>query len=107
MLKINMTGLSEKELEGVVAERCASFGTVRKLKVYLPQNGSVARAFALVDMETPEQAAKLAAAAGQLTIDNAVVIFLQQDLLSAPTLVQARKARNGSEYADTYPIRNL
>lgn len=100
MLRINMSHLSEKELEGVVTEHCSSFGSIKKLKVYLPRNGSRARSFALVDMETPEEAARLAAAVGQLTMDNAVVIFLQQESFSASTLLQAR---NGSDFAVTYP----
>lgn len=100
MLRINMSHLSEQELEGVVTEHCSCFGTVRKLKIYLPRNGSRARSFALVDMETPEQAARLAAAMGQLTLDNAVVIFLQQEAISASALLQAR---SGSDFAATYP----
>lgn len=94
-----MIGLSEAELEGIVAERCACFGTVKRLKIYLPQKNTLARSFALVDMATPEEAARLAAAAGQLTMDNAVVVFLQQEQLSSPALI---RARNGGDHTG-YP----
>ncbi len=100
MLKIKMSHLSERELEGVVTEHCSCFGAVKKLKIYLPRNGSRARSFALVDMETPQAAARLAAAMGQLTLDNAVVIFLQQEAISASVLLQARSS---SDVTVTYP----
>lgn len=91
-----MIGLSEKELEAVLAERCASFGVVKKLRVYLPTSDSCARPFVLVDMETPEQAERLAAEAGRLTLDNAVVIFLQHDRTGVPVPGPVKHRADGS-----------
>ena len=79
-MKLNMASMSEQEVEQAVAERCSSYGTVKKLKIYLPRRDTVARPFALVDMTTRDEAAELASAMGRLFgIGNAVVVFLQQE----------------------------
>jgi hypothetical protein len=85
VLKIDLASLSERELEDAVVKYCSSCGNVRKLRFY-PAAGTLARPFALVDMETAEQAERLAAAFGRLAMGNAVVIVLQQGQAAAPTL---------------------
>ena len=106
MLKIdNLANLSEKELEDVVTERCATFGKIRKLKVYVPRKNPHARPFALVDMETSEQAGSLAAAHGRVPIDTSVVIFLQREKTSAYTWAQTRE--HGQESNDKAGLPSL
>ena len=78
MLKIDMAGRSEKELEDEVARYCSLHGTVKKLRIY-KAGGTLARPFALVDMETAAQAECLAAAFGRRTLGNSVVIVLSRD----------------------------
>lgn len=85
MLRVDMTSLSQQELEDTVARYCSSCGNVKKLRVYPPEGG-LARPFALVDMETAEQAERLAARFGRHAMGNAVVVILQQGQAPAPTL---------------------
>ena len=78
MPKIDMAGWSEKELEDALARHCSLHGTVKKLRIY-PARGTLARPFALVDMETAAQAESLASAFGRRTLGNSVVIVLGRD----------------------------
>jgi len=78
MLKIDMAKLAGKELEREVARCCSCYGIVKSLRVY-PANGTLARPFALVDMETPGQAESLAHAFGRRAMGNSVVVILQQE----------------------------
>lgn len=87
-----MACLSEKEMENVVAERCAAFGPARKVTAYLDRKGMLKRPFALVDMETASQAEGLAAAFGRRTMGNAVVIVLQKEQVDTPTLLPVRSS---------------
>lgn len=101
-----MIGMSESDLEALVAARCAPFGVVKKLRVYLPRKDSLARLFVLVDMETPEQAAMVASATGgRLTLDNAVVILLRQEQPCASVLVRGKPAFD--QPATAYPSLNV
>ena len=52
MLRIDTAGLSNEELEEIVAEHCALFGTVKKVTVCTARPGSSVRPFALVYMQT-------------------------------------------------------
>jgi hypothetical protein len=79
VMKFNMASMSEQEVERAVAERCSSYGTVKRLRIYLPRRDSIARPFALVDMATQDEAESLAGALGRLAMDSAVVIFLQHE----------------------------
>ena len=74
MLKIDTTGLSAEELEEIVAEHCMLFGTVKKVTVCAPRPGSPVRPFALVYMQTLEEARRLAAAFNRGSIGLVVVI---------------------------------
>lgn len=85
MLRVDMTSLSQQELEDTVARHCSSSGNIKKLRVY-PTAGGLARPFALVDMETAEQAERLAARFGRHAMGAAVVVILQQEQAAAPTL---------------------
>lgn len=78
MLKIDVTGLSGKELENAVTRHCTAWGSVKKLRIY-PVGDALARPYAMVHMETAAQAEGLAAAFGLLAMDNAVAIVLWQE----------------------------
>ena len=103
-MKLNIAGMSEQEVERAVTESCSSYGTVKKLKVYLPRRDTVARAFALVDMTTRDEAAELASAMGRLFIGNAVVVFLQQEHDRVAALV---RTHYGVNYSAAVPPSNI
>jgi len=77
VLKVDLSRLSEKELESTIANQCASFGTVKKVSLHLCRNSPLARPFALVSMETPEQTAKVASAFGRRALGGSAIIFLR------------------------------
>lgn len=76
MLTIDLASWSEKELEDTVASHCSLHGAVKNLRIYQAAS-PLARPFALVDMETAEQAESLAAAYGRRRMGNSVVIVLR------------------------------
>jgi len=78
MLSVDLSRLSEKELESVVASQCSSFGTVRKVSLHLCRNTPLARPFALVSMDTPDETERVASAFGQRPLGNSTIIFLRQ-----------------------------
>ena len=74
MLRIETAGLSNEELEEIVAEHCALFGTVKKVTVCTARSGSSVRPFALVYMQTLDEARRLGAAFNRGSIGLVVVI---------------------------------
>jgi hypothetical protein len=99
VLKIDMTGLTGEELERELARHCSRHGVIRGLRIY-PANGTLARPFALVDMETPAQAECLAAAFGRRTMGSAVVIVLQQEKAGAPAVLPKTRAPAADDTLD-------
>ena len=74
MLRIETAGLSNEELQEIVAEHCALFGTVKKVTVCTARPDSSVRPFALVYMQTLEEARRLGAAFNRGSIGLVVVI---------------------------------
>lgn len=73
---IETSGLSKEEVEEIVADHCSSFGTVKKVAVRTARPESSVQPFALVYMQTLDQAAELAAAFGRKPIGFVAVIPL-------------------------------
>jgi hypothetical protein len=76
MLRIDATRLSVEDLEEIVADHCALFGTVKKVTVCAARPGSSVRPFALVYMQTLDEARRLAAAFNRGSIGLVVIIPL-------------------------------
>lgn len=78
MLIVDLARLSEKELERAVADRCSSYGNVKKVNLHLCRNSPLARPFAMVSMATPGETEKVASAFGRRVVGNAAIVFLRQ-----------------------------
>ena len=79
MLSLDLTGLSEGELAGAVAARCAPSGKVAATIIYRAVDAA-ARPFALVEMSTAAEVSRLAAALGDAILGGAVLIQLEQEV---------------------------
>ena len=78
MLNIDMTDLSDTELEKIVAERCSQFGSVASLTV-LPAHDNCKSAVAFVSMSTADQLDRVAAHIGDSRSDSFVFIRIEQE----------------------------
>jgi DNA-binding NarL/FixJ family response regulator len=78
VLSVDLARLSEKELECTVASLCASYGTVEKVSLHLCRGSPLARPFAMVNMVTPDETERVAAAFGRRTLGNSAIVFLRQ-----------------------------
>jgi len=78
VLNVDLARLSEKELKGAVASRCASYGTVKEVSLHLCRNSPLARPFAMVSMATSDETERLATAFGRRKLGNSAIVFLRQ-----------------------------
>jgi DNA-binding NarL/FixJ family response regulator len=78
MLSVDLSRLSEKELENAIVSQCSSFGTVRTVCLHLNRSSPLARPFALISMETLDEAERVASAFGQHALGGSAIIFLRQ-----------------------------
>ena len=78
MLTIDMTDLSDTELEKIVAERCSQFGSVASLTV-LPAHDTCVSAVAFVSMSTADQLDRVATHIGDSRSGSFVFIRIQQE----------------------------
>jgi hypothetical protein len=95
MLRIDTTGLSADALEEIVADHCALFGTVKKVTVCAARPGSAVRPFALVYMQTLEEARRLAAAFNRGSIGLVVVIPFASPVHTFAFPVAAHRSAGG------------
>lgn len=77
MLRIDTAELSVPEIEAVIADRCATFGTVRRVSVCTGRADSPVRPFAMIYMETLEAARNLANAFHRGPIGLVVIIPIE------------------------------
>jgi hypothetical protein len=77
MLSVDLTGLSDVELQQVIKERCTHAGRVASLTVYRAMDAD-AWPLVLVEMSNAAESSQLAHELGDATLGNAVVIQLQQ-----------------------------
>jgi hypothetical protein len=96
MLRIDTAGLSSQDLEEIVAEHCSLFGTVKKVTVCTARPGSSVRPFALVYMQTLDEARRLAAAFSRGSIGLVVVIPFASPVHSFAFPVAPRPAADGN-----------
>ena len=89
MLALDLIGLSEPELEKVVAERCSPFGRATVLKVSQPHDRS-GHGAALVRMSTVAEADDLARSFGGSRCGSKVIIRLAQWKRIMPTIEKTR-----------------
>ena len=78
MLSVDLVRLSEKEVESVVASRCSSYGTVKKVSLHLCRGSPLARPFAMVSMVTLEETERVASAFGRRALGSSTIVFLRQ-----------------------------
>jgi DNA-binding NarL/FixJ family response regulator len=78
MLSVDISHLSEKELESAVVSQCSSFGTVRKVNLHLNRSSPLTRPFALISMGTLDEAERVASAFGRHALGSSAIIFLRQ-----------------------------
>ena len=78
VLSVDLARLSEKEVEKAVISRCSSYGTVKNVSLHLCRGSPLARPFAMVSMETPDETERVASAFGQRAIGSSTIVFLRQ-----------------------------
>jgi hypothetical protein len=78
MLSIDMTHLSETELEKIVTERCSQFGSVLSLTVLLADDNCES-AVAFVSMSNADQLDRVATHIGDSRSDSFVFIRIEQE----------------------------
>jgi hypothetical protein len=78
MLTMDMTGLSDRGLEKIIAERCSQFGSVASLTV-LPAHDNCDSAVAFVSMSTADQMERVATQIGDSRSDSFVFIRIKQE----------------------------
>jgi hypothetical protein len=77
MLTIDMTELSDTELEKIVAKRCSQFGSIASLTVLLAHDNCES-AVAFVSMSTADQLDRVATHIGDSRSDSFVFIRIEQ-----------------------------
>jgi len=78
VLSVDLARLSEKELESVVASRCSSYGTVKKVSLHLCRGSPLARPFAMVSMATADETERVASAFGRRALGSLAIVVLRQ-----------------------------
>ncbi len=101
MLALEMTNLSEEELEDVVAEYCSFFGCVKILNVLAPRNQNHHGA-AAVRMSTEAEAEELAKNVGGSRCGSKVIIKLAQQGRHISTITR-KNFFQGPEAASVSP----
>jgi hypothetical protein len=79
MLSVDLTGLSESELNQAVRARCAHAGKVTATTIYRADDAQ-AWPFALVEMSNASELSRLASELGEAVIGNAVLIQLAPEV---------------------------
>lgn len=78
MLVIDMVGLSETDLEKIVADRCSYYGRIASVRVVRPAGPTRSSAVALVRMATARTLDQLVAQFGAAKAQSTAIIWLQQ-----------------------------
>ena len=78
MLTIDMTNLSQRGLEKIIAERCSQFGSVASLTVMLADDNCES-AVAFVSMSTADQLDRVATHIGDSRSDSFVFIRIERE----------------------------
>ena len=78
MVTLDMAGLSDRDLENIVAQHCSQFGTVKSLRI-LPPDDLVAYPIALVQMSSAAGLDAVSAAMGDSKYHFTVTIKLKHD----------------------------
>lgn len=73
MMMLDLASLTDDEITKRVTESCSQFGLVKRVRVFRA-TGIGANQFALVDMSSPEEVAKVVSKLGDATLGNAAVI---------------------------------
>jgi prophage tail gpP-like protein len=73
----DLSALSDKDLEGLVARVCSPYGKVVRVAVHAAHTNPSVRAFALVDMSAVNEAERLAAAFKRPRMGSAVLLLLE------------------------------
>ena len=76
MLAVDIAGSSDQQLQRIIAESCAPYGSIVRVKVHVSRINSPSRPCAIVDMANPEQAKRVADAFAATCIGKSVVILL-------------------------------
>ncbi|MBI4207395.1 MAG: hypothetical protein HY527_20440 [Betaproteobacteria bacterium] len=92
MLMLNMAGLTEADLERIVANRCSLFGSVASIRVLQP--GYPARySIALVRMVTAVALDKVVAHLGDSKSGATAIIRLEQGKKPKPAALKLRRRK--------------
>jgi hypothetical protein len=83
MLTIDMTNLSERGLETIIAERCSQFGSVASLTILLADD-TCDSAVAFVSMSTADQLDRVATYIGDSRSDSFVFIRIEKEKRTPP-----------------------
>jgi hypothetical protein len=83
MLTINMTNLSERGLEKIIADRCSQFGSVANLTVMLADDNCES-AVAFVSMSTADQLDRVATHIGDSRSDSFAFIRIEREKRKPP-----------------------
>ena len=92
MLSVDLTGLSEFELNQAVRARCAQVGNVAATTIYRADDAQ-AWPFALVEMSNAAESSRLASELGDAVLGNAVLIQLQPEV-RVPEFLRRAAARS-------------
>jgi hypothetical protein len=76
MLEVDIAGSTDQELQRIIGESCAPYGSIVKVKVHVSRINSPSRPCAIVDMATPEQAKRVADVFAATCIGKSVVLLL-------------------------------
>jgi hypothetical protein len=82
MLKLNLLGMTNDEIAETIASHCARFGFVKSITV--PET-ETKRTFALVAMDSADDAEAVETIFGDGWIDDKVMIRLEQEERSIPS----------------------
>jgi hypothetical protein len=83
MWAVDIAGSSDQELQRVIADGCAPYGAVVRVRVHVSRINSPSRPCAIVDMATPEQAKRVAEVFAATSIGKSAVVLLGPKPLSA------------------------
>ena len=76
MLAVDIAGSTDQELQRIIGEGCAPYGSVVRVRVHVSRINSPSRPCAIVDMASPEQAKRVADIFAATCIGKSVVILL-------------------------------
>lgn len=76
MLAVDIAGSTDQELQRIIAENCAPYGAVVRVRVHVSRINSPSRPCAIVDMTNAEQANRVAEVFAATCIGKSVVILL-------------------------------